>query len=182
MLAASEDAIAGAFALELAVGFLVELGLLQRDNLRLGEHEPLLRTLGLERLQALLHRLQIMPQPHAAHAIGRDRVALLLQLVGHPHLPERRLLDGHLHHGLLDRRVDAVLLDRFPARHLGQRQVPALLVELLKAIETVAAVSHHLAGLGHAAQLLGQLQQADLGFDDFLFRRHSGLSILRRRL
>ena len=51
------------------MGFLVELGLLQRDNL-LGEHEPLLRTLGLERLQALLHRLQIMPQPHAAHAIG----------------------------------------------------------------------------------------------------------------
>jgi hypothetical protein len=31
-------------------------------------------------------------------------------------------------------------------------------------------------------QLLGQLQQADLGFDDFLFRRHSELSILRRRL
>ena len=67
-------------------------------------------------------------------------------------------------------------------RNLFERKLAIFLVQLLEAIETVAAVSHHLAGLGHAAQLLGQLQQADLGFDDFLFRRHSGLSILRRRL
>jgi hypothetical protein len=104
-------------------------------------------------------------------------VALLLQLVGRPHLAERRLLDRHLHHRLLDRRVDAVLLDRLPARHLRQRQVAALLVQLLKAIETIAAVSHDLASLAYTAELLGQLQQPDLGFDDFLFRRHCGLSI-----
>ena len=107
------------------------------------------------------------------------RVALLLELVGDPHLAERRLLDRHLHHRLLDRRIDAVLFDRLPLADLGQRQLAALLVQLLKAVETVAAVSHHLAGLGHAAELLGQLQQADLGFDDFLFLRHGGLSISR---
>src|SRR2546430_4401118 len=87
----------------------------------------------------------------------------------------RSLLAPHLHDGLLDGRIDAVLLDGLAARDLRQRQLAALLVELLKAIETVAAVSHHLAGLGHAAELLGQLQQADLGFDDFLFLRHCGL-------
>ena len=163
-------AIAGAFALELAVRLLVELGLLQRGDLRLGQHQALLRALGLERLQPLLHGLQIVPQPHAAHAGRRDRVALLLQLVGDAHLAERRLLDRHLDDGLLDLRVDAVLLDRLAPRHLGQRQIAAFLVELLKAIEAVAAVAHDLAGLADVAELLGQFQQADLGLDDFLFR------------
>src|SRR5439155_26321463 len=134
-----------------------------------------LRTLGLQRLEPLLHGLQIVPQPYAAHASRRDGVALLLELVGHPHLAARRLVDRHLYHRRLDRRVDAVLLDRLPLADLGQRQLAALLVQLLKAIETVAAVSHHLARLGYAAELLGQLQQADLGFDDLLFRRHCGL-------
>jgi hypothetical protein len=41
--------------------------------------------------------------------------------------------------------------------------------EFIEALEAIAAVSHHLAGLRHAAELLGQLQQADLGFDDLLF-------------
>jgi hypothetical protein len=37
------------------------------------------------------------------------------------------------------------------------------------------------AGLRHAAELLRQLQQADLGFDDFLFRCRSA-NIIRRRM
>jgi hypothetical protein len=86
-----------------------------------------------------------MAQPHTAHAGRRDAVALLLELVGDPHLTERRLVDRHLNDGLLDRRIDAVLLDRFPLANFGQRQLAALLVQLLKAVETVAAVSHHLA-------------------------------------
>ena len=104
-------------------------------------------------------------------------MALLLELVGHAHLAERRLLDRHFHHRLLDRRIDAVLLDWLLLTDLGQRHFAALLVQLLKAVETVAAVSHNLAGLRHAAELLGQLQQADLCFDDFLFRCHCGLPI-----
>ena len=86
-------------------------------------------------------------------------MALLLELVGGPNLTECRPLDRHLHYRLLDRRLDAVLLDWLPARHLRQCKVAALLVELLKAIETIAAVSHDLAGLRNAAELLGQFQQ-----------------------
>jgi hypothetical protein len=47
--------VAGALALELAVRFLVGLGLLQRGDLRLGQENAILRCLGFERLQAQLH-------------------------------------------------------------------------------------------------------------------------------
>lgn len=78
------DAIAGVLAFELAVGLLVGLGLLQRDKLGLGQHAALLRHLRLERLQPVLHRGQVVPQPDVAHAEGRDLDAALAQLVGHP--------------------------------------------------------------------------------------------------
>src|SRR5262249_34086706 len=46
-------------------------------------------------------------------------------------------------------------------------------VQLLEAVEAVPAVAPHLAGLAHIAELLGQLEQTDLGADDLLFLRHS---------
>ena len=63
-------AVAGALALELAVRFLLGLGLLQGGQLTLREHQALLRHLGLERLEALLHGLEVMALPHSAHARG----------------------------------------------------------------------------------------------------------------
>src|SRR5262249_28043622 len=56
-----------------------------------------------------------------------------------------------------------------------QRQFAALVVQLLKPVEAVAAVTHHLAGLADIAELLGKLQQANLGADDLLFSRHGVL-------
>jgi hypothetical protein len=58
-------------AFELAVSLLFRLGLLQRGKLCLGEHEAILAAFRLQRLQALLHRLQIVPQPDATHACWR---------------------------------------------------------------------------------------------------------------
>ena len=49
-------AIAGAFALELAVGLLLGLGLLERGDLGFGQQDAFLRHLGFQRLQALFHR------------------------------------------------------------------------------------------------------------------------------
>src|SRR6202008_3338301 len=46
-------------------------------------------------------------------------------------------------------------------------------VEFLEAVEAVTAVTHHFAGLADVAELLGQLQQPDLGADDFLFLGHN---------
>src|ERR1700724_758850 len=46
---------------------------------------------------------------------------------------------------------------------------------LLEAVEAVAAITHHLAGLAHIAKLLGKLQEPDLGADDLLFGGHGVL-------
>ena len=51
---------------------LVGLGLLQGGELALGEDEALLRHLGLERLQPVLHGGEVVPQPDRAHAERRD--------------------------------------------------------------------------------------------------------------
>jgi hypothetical protein len=51
-------AIAGAFALELAMRLLVGLGLLERGDLGLGQQDAILRHLGFEGLEAMLHRGQ----------------------------------------------------------------------------------------------------------------------------
>jgi hypothetical protein len=56
-----------------------------------------------------------------------------------------------------------------------QGQFAALVVELLEPVEAVAAVTHHFTGLADIAELLGELQQADFGTDDLLFRRHGVL-------
>ena len=142
-----------------------------------GEHAAILGDLGLERLQPLLHRRQIVPQPDAADPEGRDLGAALLQLVRGPRLAPGGLIDGHRHHRRLDLRRGAVLQVGLGAGDLGQRQVTAFFVEVAEAVEAVPRIAHHPAGLGHAAQLLGQLQQADLRLDHFaLGHRHRGLS------
>src|SRR3954463_557055 len=61
-------AIARMLALELAMRLLLGLGLFQRNDLRLGQHQTVLGALGLQRLESLVHRLQIVAQPHATHA------------------------------------------------------------------------------------------------------------------
>src|SRR5262249_48968792 len=56
----------------------------------------------------------------------------------------------------------------------------ALVVQLLKPVEAVAAVAHHFTGLADIAELLGELQQANLGTDDLLFSRHGVLQCAER--
>jgi hypothetical protein len=60
-------------ALELAMGFLFGFGLFQRNDLRLGQHQALLGALGFQRLEPFLHGLQVVTEPHAAHAGGTSR-------------------------------------------------------------------------------------------------------------
>src|SRR4051794_18489075 len=79
-------AIARALALELAVRLLLGLGLFERGELALGQNETVLRDLRLERLEALLHGLEIVALPHAADAGRGDGVAALTDLVGYPDL------------------------------------------------------------------------------------------------
>ena len=87
----------------------------------------------------------------------------LCQFVGDPDLAKSGLLDGERNDSVLDLLRYTILQDRLLAADFLQRQFAALVVELLEAIETVAAVAHHLAGLADVAELLGQLQQSDFG-------------------
>ena len=165
-------AIARTFALELAMRLLFALGLLQRGELAFGQHQAFLGDLGFERLEPFLHRLEIMALPDAANAGRRDRMAELAKLVGDADLAISRPVQRKLDDDRLDLGRRAVLQDRLAPRQLLQRQFAAGVVKLLEAIEAVARVAHHLAGLADIAELLGQLQQPDLGADDLLFLGH----------
>ena len=172
-------AIAGAFGVELAMGLLVGLGLLEGGELALGEDQALLGHLGLERLQPVLHGLQVVAQPNRAHPEGRDRQAALGQFVGDAHLAPGRLFDRQGDNRRLDLRRHPVLQDWLSPRYLLQREFAAFVVELLEAVKAVARVAHHLAGLADIAELLGQFEQAGLGPDDLLVLGH-GLCPLER--
>src|SRR6185369_3188266 len=106
---------------------------------------------------------------------GRDAHAALEEFVRHPHLSEGRLINRQGDDGLLDLRCHAVLQDRFAPRDLLQGQLPTFVVELLEAIEAVARIAHHLAGLADIAELLGQFEKAGLGLDDLLLFSHGGV-------
>ena len=99
-------------------------------------------------------------------------MATLAQLVGDPDLAEGRLLQRE--------RNDSASISggvRFFSSGLRRvssckRQLAAGVVELLEAVEAVARVAHHLAGLADVAELLGKLQQPNFGADDLLFLGH----------
>jgi len=89
-------AIAWALALKFAMRLFLALGLLQRDELAFGKNDAVLRDLGFERLEPLLHCLEIMALPDRTDASGRDRKAELAQLIGDADLPKRGKLQGKL--------------------------------------------------------------------------------------
>src|SRR5947209_19809249 len=93
-------------------------------------------------------------------------------LVGDPDLAEGGLLQRELKNEGLDLGRRPVGQERLLAGQLLQGEFAASVVELLEAVEAVARVAHHLAGLAHVAALLGQLQQAELGADDLLLLGH----------
>jgi hypothetical protein len=139
------------------MGFLLGLGLLQGYDLGLGQHQPFLRHLGLERLQPFLDVFEVVTLPHAAHPKGRDRLAALLQLIRYPQLTPAWLLDRQFDHCRLDRRIHPVGQDRLCPADLLQRQLATLVVELLEPVKAVAAVTHHLAGLADPGLRRGRL-------------------------
>jgi hypothetical protein len=138
---------------------------------------PFLGALGFQRLEPFVHGLEVVAQPHAAHAGRRYRQPTLPQLVGHAHLAEGRLLNSEGNNGIFGVLRYAVLQHRLLAADLLQCQLAAFVVELFEAVEAVAAVTHHLAGLAYIAELIGELQQSDLGADDLLLSGHGVLQI-----
>ena len=116
-----------------------------------------------------------LPDPARTPA-GEIEWPSLRKLIGDADLAISRPVQRKLDDDRLDLRRRAVFQDRFAPRQLLQRQFAAGVVKLLEAIETVARVAHHLAGLADIAELPVQLQQPYLGADDLLFPGSSSVS------
>ena len=118
-------AIARALALEFAVRLLLFFSFFQRYDLRLGQNQPLLRDLGFQGLEPLLHRLEIVTLPDTPDARRRDRKSTLPQLIGDADLAERRLLEGERNYGVFDLLPYTIRYDRLLAGDFLQRQLAA---------------------------------------------------------
>src|SRR3984893_9804805 len=173
-------AVARAFALELTVRLLVGLGFFQRGELALAQHPALLRALRLQGLEPLVHGLEIVTLPDAAHAGRRHAQPALLQLVGDAHLTPGGLADRDFHYRLLNLRRHPIPEHRLAPRDLLQRRLAAPVVKVLETVEAVAAVAHHPAGRRHVPELLGQLQYSHLYPDYFLLLIHRPRLLLLR--
>ena len=136
--------------------FFDELPPLERAQLRLGQEVSLLRHLGFERLESFPHRLQVVPLPHHPDTGLRDDDPLLGELVGDAQLAPRGLGDRHPHDGVLNPRLDSVLVIGAAPADFLQRFLAAAFIELAEAIKAVAAVAHHPARVRDIAQLLRQ--------------------------
>src|SRR3954451_14723997 len=82
--------------------------------------------------------------------------------------------------GGLDLGRRAVRQQGLTTGQLLKGELAAGVVELLEAIEAVARVAHHLAGLAPVAKLLGELQKTHLGPDDLLLFGHGRCPMKRR--
>src|SRR3954449_12458504 len=101
-------------------------------------------------------------------------------LVGDPDLAEGGLLQRERDDGRLDLGRRAVGQQGLTTGELLKGELAAGVVELLEAVEAVARGAHHLAGLAHVAELLGELQKAHFGPDDLLLFGHGRCPMKRR--
>ncbi len=156
--------------------FLFQLGALERGQLRLGQHHPFLGGSGFQSLETVVHGLEVMAQPDAAHALWRDAQGVPFEyFVGDADLAVGGQFQRQFEHGGLDLRIHAVLDDRAMVRDFLQRRFAACFVQVLETVEAVAGIAHYAAGLTDITKLPGQLQHAELGADDLLFLSHGGL-------
>jgi hypothetical protein len=163
------------------VRFLFQLGPLQRAELRFGQHQPFLGGLCLQRLQALVHGLEVVAQPDATYPLWRDAEGVAFEhLVGNTDLAVSGQFQRQFDHRCLDLRIHAVLQKRAVVGDFLQGRFTALVVQLPETVEAVAGIAHYPAGLTDIAQLPRQFEHADLGADDFLFLSHGGLLAVRR--
>jgi len=94
-------------------------------------------------------------------------------------LTECRLFQRKAYYGRLDGFIDAILDVGLLAIGVDERVHAASLHGRLIAIESVTGKAHHLAGAGHVAKFGGQIQQADLVFNDVLRNTTHGVTPLR---
>jgi hypothetical protein len=154
----------------------------ERLDLVLGQDDPVLGDLLLERREAMLEGLEVVPHPHAANTSRRDMESALAELVGDSNLPKGRFVDGQGDNRFLDLGSRTVPEVRPPTGLIDQGLDAAFVDRLLVAVERVSGIAHDLAGPRDVPELFGQVQQADLVLDDLLYCTHGGLPFWRTGL
>jgi hypothetical protein len=155
---------------------------LERLNLVLGQDDPVLGYLLLERCKAMLEGPEVVTHPDASNSGRRDVQTSLAKLVAHTNLPKGRFIDGQGHDGFLDLGRRAVPKVRLPTRLVDQGLDSTFVDRLLVAVERIPRIAHDLAGPGNIAELFCKVQQSDLVLDDFLYCTHGGLPFWRTGL
>lgn len=136
---------------------------IEQQDLGVGEDESgVLPGFPLQAHQALVAGLQVVAQPDAAHARGRDFDAGQPQVVGDALGAVGRPGQAMGQPPFLDLRGDPV---RVGAAALFDQGGDAPRLEgPTDLVEGVAVVAHDLAGTGNIAEFVGQLQQGQLAF------------------
>ena len=124
----------------LALDLLLGLGLSQRDDLCLGQHQALLGTLGFQRLEPLVHRSRSWRSHTQRTPAGETTSPRFLNSLA-TRLTKRWLLERELSNSLLDLFGHPISQNRLLAVDLLQRKLPAVAVELLEAVKAVAAIA-----------------------------------------
>ena len=136
---------------------------LEQSDLGIGQDIGLFLRLGLQPHQTLVSGPQIMAQPDAPDAGRADVHPGQPQLVGDACGAMSRLDQAALQNALLNGFRNPVGMGMLrPPALLDQGGNAADLEGLLDLGESVAVIAHDLAGLGHVAEFLGQLQQGQL--------------------
>jgi hypothetical protein len=135
-------AVAGTFRFKLAVRFLFQFGAFERGQLRFGQHKPFLGGSGLQRLEALVHGLEIVTQPDAAHALRRHAQRVALEdFVGDTDLAVGWQLQGQLNYHRLDLRIHAVLQQRTVVGDFLQGGFTAFIVQFPETVKAIARIA-----------------------------------------
>jgi hypothetical protein len=132
----------------------------QELDLRFRQHDRVALRFTLEPHEPLVPRLDAVPRPHPAHARWAYFDGLQAKFVRDPLCTVCRPAQRVIEDLLLD-------LSAYPVRVRVLRSAPFLhqrshasdLEGAAHLVERVAVIAHELAGLGHVAELLGQLQQ-----------------------
>jgi hypothetical protein len=126
----------------------------------------------------LVAGLQIVTKRDVSDARRRDLDPGQAKLVGEALGTVSRTLQTVVEHARLDLRGDAVRMGRTgAAAALYERRHAARLEGAAHFVDGVAVKTHDAAGLGHVAEVVGELQRRALAFDTLTQSSPSGFSL-----
>ena len=138
---------------------------LEEFHLLLGEDVGGVLGVGLQAHQPLVSGLQVVSQPDPAHAGGANVDLSEPKFIGDALGAVGGVIEAQRENLFLDFHRDPVGVGVPRASFLFDQGADAADLEgAADLVESVSVIAHDLAGRGHVAEFLGQLQQGELAF------------------